>query len=135
MAAVDQEAVERKKAITSESKLNIEKSAREAEDAATSISYEVARLDEADANLSSMIDEQGVITSNINQDLTARINGLGQSTSSAIGSLNNAVGDISMNRIPGLSMDIANEMARAQQIENDLQQQITSLLATPTRRL
>ena len=61
MAAVAQEAVERKNAITSvESKLNIEKSAREADDTATNdrSSDEVARLDTANANLSSMIDEQ-----------------------------------------------------------------------------
>jgi hypothetical protein len=88
----------------------------------------VQDLTQEDVNLRNNIDNQGVIITTLNQDLTTRINGLDYSTSSAIGSLNNTVGDISMNRLPGLGMDIANETARAQQIENDLQQQISSLL-------
>ena len=72
-----------------------------------------------------MIDEQGVITSNMNQNLTSRIDGLDQSITTDIGLLNITVGDISSNRLPGLSMDIANETARAQGVEGSLQQQIS----------
>ena len=80
-----------------------------------------------------MIDEQGVITSNLSQELTSRINGLDQSTSSAIGSLNNTVGDISMNRLPGLGFAVDSERARAEGVENSLQQQISNLLSNVDR--
>ena len=132
IAAITSESTERKNADTvAATALSLEISQRTAADASISqdLATAVQDLAQEDSNLSTRIDGQEVATSNLNNSLTSRIDGLDQSFSSAIGSFNSTIGDIMLNQLPGLSYAIATETARAQQVEGELEQQITSLLS------
>ena len=57
----------------------------------------------------------------MNVDHLARINWLEVYTNSQITSINSQISDITSQQLPNLGTTIANETARAQQIENNLQ--------------
>ena len=65
----------------------------------------------------------------MNVDHLARINSVETIQAVHATSFDARITEITTQQIPYLGNVIANEMARAQQIENELQQQITSLLA------
>ena len=60
--------------------------------------------------------------------LSTRIQGIEQLEAVHANAFDHRINEITTQQLPALGTSIANETARAQQIENDLQQQITSLL-------
>ena len=132
MTAVADEVVARQSAFTSVStSLALEAAARSAADDSTSsrITSEVSRLDGADAALNARADTIWSGVTGLDTRLSLRIQGNEQLDAIHVSAFDSRITEITSQQLPTLSTSIANETARAQQIENNLQQQITSLLA------
>ena len=125
MTAVVEETVARQNTTTAAStSLALETAARFAADNAVGdrLTTEVARLDAADAYLLMRSDSTNAAVSNNNQEIRDRVLNLENSTNQRFEIVNMDITNISTQQISNLGSTIANETARAQQIENDLQQ-------------
>ena len=132
MAAVAAESTERKNADTAATTaLGIERSQREAADTYLTgwFNGELIRLNEVDTYLTTRADSTNAALSAMNVDHLGRFTWLEGYTNSQIASTNQQIADISTQQIPNLGVSLANETARAQQVESQLQQQISSLLS------
>ena len=132
MIAVAKEVIARQNAFTaSNTALGIERAARKPVDNDSyRITAEVNRLDTKDSYLEGRIEAVGTNLSAINADLLGRHNWLENFVGEQLTSVNGQISNINTQQIPVLGNDIGNETARAQQVEGDLQAQITSLLNT-----
>ena len=132
MTAVAEEAVARQNADTAASTaLALERTQREAADSYLTgwFNGELTRLNEADTYLTTRADSTNANLNTINQDLLGRIQSVETIQEVHLNMFDSRINEITSQQLPNLGTTIANETARAQQIENNLQQQITSLLA------
>ena len=132
IASITSESTERKNADTAAATaLALERSQREAGDSYLTgwFNGELTRLNEVDTYLTTLADNTNASLNAINQDLLGRINGVETIQAVHQNAFDVRINEITSQQLPNLGTTIANETARAQQIENNLQQQITSLLA------
>ena len=132
IASITSESTERKNADTAASTaLALERSQREAGDSYLTgwFNGELTRLNEVDTYLTTRADSTNANLNAINQDLLGRIQSVETIQEVHLNMFDSRINEITSQQLPNLGTTIANETARAQQIENNLQQQITSLLA------
>jgi hypothetical protein len=132
ISSITSESTERKNADTAAATaLALERSQREAADSYLTgwFNGELTRLNEVDTYLTTRADSTNASLNAMNQYLLDRITGVEQIGAVHANSADVRITEITTQQLPNLSNSIANETARATQIENDLQQQITNLLA------
>ena len=132
IASITSESTERKNADTAAATaLALERSQREAADSYLTgwFNGELTRLNEVDTYLTTRADSTNANLNTINQDLLGRIQSVETIQEVHLNMFDSRINEITSQQLPNLGTTIANETARAQQIENNLQQQITSLLA------
>ena len=94
-----------------------------------SLEASVQTLTAKDNYLEQRADATSGALNSMNQYLLERIQGVEQIEAVHASAFDYRINEITSQQLPNLSTSIANETARATQIENDLQQQITNLLA------
>ena len=132
ITSIASESTERKNADTAAATaLALERSQREAGDTYLTgwFNGELIRLNEVDTYLTTRADSTTANLNTINQDLLGRIQSVETIQEVHLNMFDSRINEITSQQLPNLGTTIATETARAQQIENNLQQQITSLLA------